>query len=69
MTHDMTPGEMRECLDALSWSQTMLAMRLGIEERRVSDWVRGRRDMPPNLADWLRRSAASLRAEPLPEGW
>jgi len=60
---------MRLCLAALRWSQTMLAEQLGIAERRVSDWATGRRDMPPNLADWLRRSAAALRAEPLPKDW
>src|SRR5262249_6837919 len=69
MPEGMTATEMRLCLAALHWSQRDLTRILDLAWRTVNDWASGREEIPPHVADWLRRSAASLRAEPLPERW
>ena len=65
----MTPTRLRECLDALHWSQRGLADVLGYSEGTVRGWARGARDIPSEVACWLDMLAAAHAAHPLPEGW
>jgi len=65
----MTADELRECLDALQWSQTGLADYLERDRGTVRQWARGKREIPGVVAAWLRSASAALIAQPLPEGW
>lgn len=65
----MTPTRLRECLDALGWSQRCLAETLGLHETRVRRWARGSLDIPKNVVGWLERLAETHEAHPLPDGW
>lgn len=66
----MTGAEMSDLLREISWEPATLAAKLGVRHGTVRDWLAGRREIPPNLAQWLvavRDGLAS--AGPLPEGW
>ena len=65
----MTPTRLRECLEALHWSQRGLADVLHHGEGTVRGWARGARPIPPNVADWLETLAAVHMAHPRPLGW
>ena len=65
----MTADELRECLEALHWSNRELARTLEINLSTVHDWAAGKWPVPPRIAAWLRASAAALRAQPLPKDW
>ena len=65
----MTSTRLRECLDALGWSQRGLADMLGLHETRVRRWARGLVEVPPEVAQWLETLAATHAAHPLPAGW
>ena len=65
----MTPTRLRECLDALGWSQRGLADLLGIHETRVRRMARGLVEVPGEVAEWLETLAAIHAAHPLPKGW
>ena len=64
----MTSTRLRECLDALGWSQRGLADMLGLHETRVRRWARGLVEVPPEVAQWLETLAATHAAHPLPAG-
>lgn len=65
----MTADELRDCLDALQWSQTGLAGYLDRDPGTVRQWARGKREIPLVVAVWLREISAPLLAHPWPEGW
>ena len=65
----MTATELRECLDALCWSQRHLGDVLTADERLIRKWAAGRVAIPENVAVWLRTLAAVHRAHPHPDGW
>ena len=65
----MSPTRLRECLDALGWSQRGLADILGLHETRVRRMARGLLPVPPEVAEWLETLAAVHLAHPLPQGW
>jgi hypothetical protein len=51
----MTPTRLRECLDALRWSQRDLAAALGCNDRLVRRWAAGApgRAVPESVGKWL----------------
>lgn len=65
----MTPTELRECLEAIGWSQRHLADLLAIGEARVRRMASGRVAVPDELATWLRVLRAVHDANPIPIGW
>lgn len=65
----MNPTRLRECLEALGWSQRGLAEMLGLHETRVRRWARGSLEIPANVEAWLEKLARTHFSDPLPEGW
>lgn len=65
----MTPTRLRECLEALGWSQRGLADKLGVHETRARRWARGTLEVPPEVAEWLDKLARTHEAYPMPIGW
>ena len=65
----MTPTRLRQCLDALHWSQRGLASVLAYDEATVRKWARGAAPVPVKVAEWLDALARVHEARPLPEGW
>jgi DNA-binding transcriptional regulator YiaG len=66
----MTSAELSDILREIGWQPAELATRLGVRQESVRGWLSGRREIPENLAVWLRavRDGVSS-AGPLPEGW
>lgn len=62
----MTPTRLRECLEALRWSQRGLADALGRDEGLVRMMARGTRPIPAELGKWLETLAAVHIANPAP---
>lgn len=54
----MTPDRLRQCIDALGWSQRGLAGELGRPEGTVRQWARGATQIPDDVAAWLDAAAA-----------
>jgi DNA-binding transcriptional regulator YiaG len=68
--NDVDGQEMSAILDQIGWSPAVLAGRLNVRVGSVYDWLTGRRTIPPNLADWLRRLRDAQGQVPsLPDGW
>ena len=65
----MTPSRLRQCLEALGWSQRGLADKLGVHETRARRWARGSLEVPPEVAEWLDKLALTHEAHPMPIGW
>jgi hypothetical protein len=54
----------------IGWSDAELSHRLSVRPAAVRDWRTGRREVPPNLLDWLRMYAEAIdRLPPLPKDW
>ncbi len=62
----MTPTRFRECLALLRWSQRGLADCIERDEGTVRMMARGKRDIPPDLAEWLERAADFMSSNPPP---
>ena len=62
----MTPTRLRECLDALGWTQRGLARMLNRQEGTVRQWARGAVQIPPDVAAWLETLAAVHERHPAP---
>lgn len=65
----MTPAALRAALAGLRWSQTTLADALGCSPTLVYRWTSGAYPVPPEIAAWLARRAASEARDPPPQGW
>jgi hypothetical protein len=63
----MTPTRLRECLNALRWSQRGLAAALGRQEGTVRQWARGAVRIPDDVAAWLERAGRWHEQNPPPE--
>lgn len=63
----MTPTRLRECLDALRWSQRGFAAALGRPEGTVRQWARGTVRIPDAVAIWLERAGGWHERNPPPE--
>jgi hypothetical protein len=62
----MTATEMRDCLDAIRWSQHQLARVLEYDAGHIRKKVRGKEPIEPQFAAWLRALARVHRAYPPP---
>ena len=62
----MTPAEFRATLAALGWTVRGLARVLGRPENTVGNWGRPSYSVPADVAEWLARRLACLRADPPP---
>jgi hypothetical protein len=66
----MTGAKMSDLLREIGWEPATLAQKLGVRVDMVRGWLTSRREIPPNLADWLRRVRdAQASAGPVPEDW
>jgi hypothetical protein len=66
----MTGAKMSDLLREIGWEPATVAQKLGVRVDVVRGWLAGRREIPPNLADWLRRVRdGQASAGPLPEDW
>ena len=63
----MTPERLRECLDALEWTQRGLARVLERQEGTVRQWARGAVQIPDNVAEWLERLERFHKRNPAPK--
>ena len=63
----MSPDELRNCVDAIGWSQRALAAVLYDGDRgAVRDLMHGDEPIPEDVAQWLRRLARFHQANPPP---
>ena len=62
----MTPTRLRECLDALRWSQRGLADALGRPEGTVRQWARGAVRIPDDVGEWLEKAGRWHEKNPPP---
>ena len=62
----MTPTRLRECLDALRWSQRGLADALSRPEGTVRQWARGAVRIPDDVAVWLEKAGRWHERNPPP---
>jgi hypothetical protein len=67
----MTPTRLRECLDALRWSQRELAATLGCNDRLVRRWTAGAPGyaVPESVGEWLEVLATTHIRYPAPSDW
>lgn len=49
----MTPTRLRECLNALQWSQRGIARVLDRQEGTIRQWARGVVRIPGDVSEWL----------------
>lgn len=62
----MTPTRLRECIEALGWTQRGLARVLERQEGTVRQWARGAVQIPADVADWLERLTRFHERNPPP---
>ena len=62
----MTPTRLRQCINALYWTQRGLAALLRRPEGTVRQWARGTVKIPPEVAEWLEARAQHAEATPPP---
>jgi len=66
----MTGDELGDVLREIGWLPRELARRLSVRSATVADWLTGRRNIPPNLEQWLYRVRdLQAQAPPLPDNW
>jgi hypothetical protein len=67
----MAPTRLRECLEALRWSQRELAVVLGCNDRLVRRWTAGSlgHAVPESVAEWLEVLAMTHIRHPPPTDW
>jgi hypothetical protein len=60
----------RELTARIGWSDVELSRRLSVRPGAVRDWRTGRREVPPNLLEWLRIYAEAIdRLPSRPKDW
>ena len=60
----------RELTARVGWSDAELSRRLSVRPGAVRAWRTGRREVPPNLLEWLRVYAEAIDRLPrLPKDW
>ena len=67
----MTPTRLRDCLEALRWSQRELAAVLGCDDRLVRRWAVGTPGyaVPGSVGEWLEALATTHIRHPPPTDW
>lgn len=63
----MSPTRLRECLEALEWTQRGLARVLDRQEGTVRQWARGVVQIPDDVAAWLERLERCHARNPPPK--
>jgi hypothetical protein len=59
-----------ELMVRIGWSDVELSHRLSVRPGAVRDWRTGRREVPPNLLEWLRMYAEAIdRLPSRPKDW
>jgi len=59
-----------ELMARVGWSDAELSRRLSVRPGTVRNWRTSRREVPPNLLEWLRMHAEAIdRLPPLPKDW
>ena len=58
----MSPTRLRECIALPGWSQRDLARRLALNDRTTRAMSSGKKDIAPELSDWLEAIAARWEA-------
>ena len=53
----------------VGWSSSELARRLDVLPETARAWLKGRREIPPRVIDWLRGHADYHLAHRLPADW
>jgi hypothetical protein len=63
----MTAERMRECMAALGWETGELSRRLGgMRPRSVREMLRGSREIPEPVGDWLEAMVRHMQEAPPP---
>lgn len=62
----MSADALSSCLEKLHWPQRTLATILQVDESTVRRWQRGDREIPPPIAEWLRKVTAAFEKLPPP---
>jgi hypothetical protein len=65
----VTSIRLRECLNALRWTQRGLAAALACDDRLVRRWFAGDAEIPESVADWIEALSQAHEALPPPHGW
>lgn len=60
----MTPARLRQCLDALGWSQGELGRMAGYHVATARQWARGRLPIPPEVALWIEAMVRERDGQP-----
>ncbi len=60
----MTPDRIRECLDALRWSSSDLAVRADVSPVSARRWIAGKTVIPTRIAAWLQTLAVQATTPP-----
>jgi hypothetical protein len=65
----MTPEEMTACLEEIGWSSRSLSKRLGSDESNARKMMKGTREIPQALAEFLREWRAFSETHRKPPLW
>jgi hypothetical protein len=63
----MTPERFRECMDILNLGNHHLTTWLDVDDRRVRRWKDGKREVPPEFAEWLEALMTFWETHPMPD--
>lgn len=58
---NVRPSDIRAELEALGWSQTQFADRIGVHQNTVSKWMTGKAEMPGPAVAYLALAATITR--------
>jgi hypothetical protein len=65
----LTPEHLAWQLDMIGWSAGELARRLNVPDHKVVVWIRGKSNIPNQVALWLETLAHIVTSIPMPIGW
>ena len=69
MADTMTPDEFHEARKTMGWSRPLLADWFEIDGKIVQRMEYGKREIPAEVATWLRRAVRWLENNPPPNEW
>ena len=56
-------------LECIGWGPAELARRLDVDERNVSRWLQGKKELPDRVAVWIETLRGIIMALPTPTLW
>jgi DNA-binding transcriptional regulator YdaS (Cro superfamily) len=65
----MSGARLEYCLDVIGWTPKATSRRLRIHPDCVRQMVKGKRNIPNQLAIWIEKLAAGQPADEYPENW